>query len=71
MQRMGRKWPDIREQLPFIIADLDYRLLSKPEAEHKHVLTDFIRVRLGNLACLGWEGRGAVGDRAWFVAKFR
>lgn len=58
MQRMGRNWPDIREQLPFIIADLDYRLLSKAEAEHKHVLNDYIRVRLGNLASLGWEGEG-------------
>ncbi|MCP1136334.1 alpha/beta fold hydrolase [Paenibacillus polysaccharolyticus] len=58
MQRMGRNWPDIREQLPFIIADLDYRLLSKAGAEHKHVLNDYIRVRLGNLASLGWEGEG-------------
>lgn len=56
MQRMGRSWPDIREQLPFIIADLDHRLLSEPEAEH--VPSDYIRARLGNLACLGWEGEG-------------
>ncbi|WP_145414377.1 alpha/beta fold hydrolase [Paenibacillus xylanexedens] len=56
MQRMGRSWPDIREQLPFIVADLDYRLLSKPEAEHAP--TDYMRVRMGNLTFLGWEGEG-------------
>ncbi|MGO4530066.1 alpha/beta fold hydrolase [Paenibacillus sp. 2TAF8] len=56
LKRMGRTWPDIREQLPFITADLDYRLLPKPETEH--VPTDCIRVRRGNLAMLGWEGKG-------------
>ncbi|MGQ8873857.1 alpha/beta fold hydrolase [Paenibacillus sp. TSA_86.1] len=56
LKRMGRTWPDIREQLPFITADLDYRLLPKPEAEH--IPNDYIRIRRGNLAMLGWEGEG-------------
>ncbi|WP_342554032.1 alpha/beta fold hydrolase [Paenibacillus sp. FSL R7-0652] len=56
LARMGRSWPDIQEQLPFITADLDYRLLPKPEAERSP--TDYIRVRKGNLAMLGWEGEG-------------
>ncbi|WP_434748214.1 alpha/beta fold hydrolase [Paenibacillus amylolyticus] len=56
LKRMGRTWPDIREQLPFITADLDYRLLPKPAAER--IPTDYIRVRRGNLAMLGWEGEG-------------
>lgn len=56
LERMGRRWPDIREQLPFITSDLDYRLLAKPEAEHAP--NDYTRVRRGNLAMLGWEGKG-------------
>lgn len=56
LARMGRSWPDIQERLPFITADLDYRLLPKPEAERSP--TDYIRVRKGNLAMLGWEGEG-------------
>ncbi|CAI6084044.1 2-succinyl-6-hydroxy-2, 4-cyclohexadiene-1-carboxylate synthase [Paenibacillus sp. JJ-100] len=56
LKRMGRNWPDIREQLPFIIADLDYRLLPKPEAEAYPA--DYTRSRLGNLAMLGWKGEG-------------
>lgn len=56
LKRMGRSWPDIREQLPFIVADLDYRLL--PKHEMKAYPGHYTRSRLGNLAMLGWEGEG-------------
>ncbi|PYE44325.1 alpha/beta fold hydrolase [Paenibacillus barcinonensis] len=56
LKRMGSSWPDIREQLPFIIADLDYRLL--PKHEMKAYPERYTRSRLGNLARLGWEGEG-------------
>ncbi|MFX3648422.1 MAG: alpha/beta fold hydrolase [Paenibacillus sp.] len=54
--RMGQSWPDIREQLPLVTADLDYRLRYTPLPEE--VPADYIRSRSGNMAMLGWEGEG-------------
>ncbi|MDT9722370.1 alpha/beta fold hydrolase [Paenibacillus sp. ClWae2A] len=54
--RMGQSWSDIREQLPLVTADLDYRLRYTPLPEG--FPTDYIRSRSGNMAMLGWEGEG-------------
>lgn len=54
--RMGQSWPDIREQLPLVTADLDYRLRYTPLPEG--FPADYIRSRSGNMAMLGWEGEG-------------
>lgn len=54
--RMGQNWPDIREQLPLVTADLDYRLRYTPLPEG--FPTDYTRSRSGNMAMLGWEGEG-------------
>ncbi|WP_339168346.1 alpha/beta fold hydrolase [Paenibacillus sp. FSL R5-0341] len=54
--RMGQSWPDIREQLPLVTADLDYRLRYTPLPEG--FPTDYIRSRSGDMAMLGWEGEG-------------
>ncbi len=54
--RMGQSWPDIREQLPLVTADLDYRLRYMPLPEG--FKADYIRSRSGNMAMLGWEGEG-------------
>ncbi|MGF9700334.1 alpha/beta fold hydrolase [Paenibacillus sp. MABNR03] len=54
-KRMGQSWPDIREQLPFVTADLDYRLIHKPYEKRP---SGWTRTRIGNLAALGWEGKG-------------
>ncbi|MGN7415546.1 alpha/beta fold hydrolase [Paenibacillus sp. SAF-068] len=54
--RMGQSWPDIREQLPLVTADLDYRLRNTPLPED--FKADYIRSRSGNMAMLGWEGEG-------------
>lgn len=54
--RMGQSWPDIREQLPLVTADLDYRLRYTPLPED--VPADYIRSRSGNMAMIGWEGEG-------------
>ncbi|SDD75035.1 Nucleoside-diphosphate-sugar epimerase [Paenibacillus sp. CF095] len=54
--RMGQSWPDIREQLPLVTADLDYRLRYTPLPEG--FPTDYTRSRSGDMAMLGWEGKG-------------
>ncbi|PQP83629.1 nonribosomal peptide synthetase MxaA [Paenibacillus sp. PCH8] len=54
--RMGQSWPDIREQLPFVTADLDYRLQYTPLPED--FPADYIRARGGDMAMVGWEGEG-------------
>ncbi|MEO2205751.1 alpha/beta fold hydrolase [Paenibacillus pabuli] len=54
-KRMGQTWPDIREQLPFITADLDYRLSHK---SYESLPSGWTRTRVGNLAALGRKGEG-------------
>ncbi|WP_081393070.1 alpha/beta fold hydrolase [Paenibacillus odorifer] len=58
--RMGQSWPDIREQLPFVTADLDYRLRH---ASSGTLPAGCIRSRIGNLAALGWDGEG----ESWII----
>ncbi|MFK0525534.1 alpha/beta fold hydrolase [Paenibacillus illinoisensis] len=54
-KRMGQTWPDIREQLPSVTADMDYRLSLQP---YENLSSGWTRTRIGNLAALGWEGEG-------------
>jgi len=54
-KRMGQTWPDIREQLPFITADLDYRLSHK---SYESLPSGWSRTRVGSLAALGRKGEG-------------